>query len=151
MLKKLLLCMLGGCALFSAAAAEGRFEPRPQMERSAKIDGTKKQIFFENGKAKFEIVVGKSRWALLAGEELSKVLHKSLGVKIWPHYKRTKPQLPAIIIGDVELCKKAGFDPDKIEWGGFRIKTAGKDILIAGRDEGEHSEGSLGAAARGNP
>ena len=135
--------MLGGCALFSAAAAEGRFEPRPQMERSAKIDGTKKQIFFENGKAKFEIVVGKSRWALLAGEELSKVLHKSLGVKIWPHYKRTKPQLPAIIIGDVELCKKAGFDPDKIEWGGFRIKTAGKDILIAGRDEGEHSEGSL--------
>ena len=133
MLKQLLLCAAAASTLLAAAPAAGRFEPRPQMPRSFKVDDSKKQLFFENGKAGFEIVYGKSRWGMLAAVELSNVLHKSLGVKVWAKNKRLKPELPAIIVGDVEIAKKAGFDPGKLEWGGFRIVSLGKDIVIAGR------------------
>ncbi|MBR2374213.1 MAG: DUF4838 domain-containing protein, partial [Lentisphaeria bacterium] len=142
MLKKTLLCLLGACT-FLTAAPSGRFEPRPQMPRSFKTDLNNAQVFFENGKARFEIVYGKSQWALLAAVELSNILHKSLGVKVPPRNRRVNPALPAFIIGDIAACKKAGFDPQKMEWGGFRIKSSGKDIIIAGRDEKLYSDGTL--------
>lgn len=142
MLKKTLsLLCLAGAALLCAAPA-GRFEPRPQAPRYCKVDKKKSQLLFEKGKANFQIVYGKSRWAMLGAVELAKTLTRSLGVKVWASAKK-KPGVPAIIVGDVEAAKKAGFDPEKMEWGAFRIKSVGKDIIIAGRDDGVYSEGTL--------
>ena len=142
MLKKTLsLLCLAGAALLCAAPA-GRFEPRPQAPRYCKVDKKKSRLLFEKGKANFQIVYGKSRWAMLGAVELAKTLTRSLGVKVWASAKK-KPGVPAIIVGDVEAAKKAGFDPEKMEWGAFRIKSVGKDIIIAGRDDGVYSEGTL--------
>ena len=144
MLKKsLFLCLLAaGAVTLSAAAPAGRFEPRPQAPRYCKVDKKKSQVLFENGKANFRIVYGKSRWAMLGAVELANTLTRSLGVKVWASAKK-KPGVPSIIVGDVEAAKKAGFDPEKMEWGAFRIKSVGNDIIIAGRDDGVYSEGTL--------
>ena len=143
MLKQLLLCAAAASTLLAAAPAAGRFEPRPQMPRSFKVDESRKQLLFENGKAKFEIVYGKSTYAMHGAVELSDLLHKALGVKVPVRNRRIDPKLPAIFVGDIEMAKKAGFDPRELEWGGFRIVTSGKDIIIAGRDDREYSEGTL--------
>ena len=142
MLKKtLFLLCLAGAALLCAAPA-GRFEPRPQAPRYCKVDKKKSRLLFEKGKANFQIVYGKSRWAMLGAVELANTLTRSLGVKVWASAKK-KPGVPSIIVGDVEAAKKAGFDPEKMEWGAFRIKSVGNDIIIAGRDDGVYSEGTL--------
>ena len=143
MLKQLLLCAAAASTLLAAAPAAGRFEPRPQMPRSFKVDESRKQLLFENGKAKFEIVYGKSTYAMHGAVELSDLLHKALGVKVPVRNRRIDPKIPAIFVGDIEMAKKAGFDPRELEWGGFRIVTSGKDIIIAGRDDREYSEGTL--------
>ncbi|MBO5791183.1 MAG: DUF4838 domain-containing protein [Lentisphaeria bacterium] len=144
MLKKsFFLCLLAaGAVTLSAAAPAGRFEPRPQAPRYCKVDKKKSLVLFENGKANFQIVYGKSRWALLGAVELANTLSRSLGVKVWASATK-KPNRPAIIVGDIDAARKAGFDPEKMEWGAFRIKSAGNDIIIAGRDDGTYSEGTL--------
>ncbi len=129
-------------ALSLSAAPAGRFEPRPQGPRYCKVDGSKSQLLFENGKAGFEIVHGKSSPALQAARELAEVLGKALGVKLELR-KQPSGKLPALIVGDEAAAVAAGFDPRAMEWGAFRIKTSGRNIILAGRDEFPYSEGTF--------
>ena len=135
------LLLLSG-SLLLAAASGGRFEPKPQGPRYCKTDPAKTQVLFEDGKLKFEIVRGKSSAAAQAAGELADVLEKALGVR--PPVRRTKSgNCPAIIVGDPEAAKAAGFDPDSFEWGAFQIKTVGNDIIIAGKEHPTYSDGTF--------
>ena len=133
----LLLSVLPLCA-----APAGRFEPRPQGPRYCKTDLSKSQVLFENGKVNFEIVHGKSAPALQAAKELAEVLGKALGVKL-NLLKQPTGKVPALIVGDEGSARAAGFDPGKMEWGAFRIRSAGRNIILAGRDEFPYSEGTF--------
>ena len=80
------LILLGAVSL--SAAPAGRFEPRPQGPRYCRTDPSKSQLLFENGKARFEIVHGKSSPALQAAGELAEVLgkalaHTALPTRVW--------------------------------------------------------------------
>ena len=142
MSKKLLFAslLLTGAFVLTAAPT-GRFEPRPQGPRYWKVDPARTQVLFDNGKVKFEVVYGKSRGALLAAVELVNTLERALGVKP-PLRKAKSGKVPALLVGDLDAAKAAGFDPDAMEWGAFRIKTVGNDIVLAGKDDPLYSDGT---------
>ena len=136
------LCLLGALAL-NAAPAGGRLEPHPEGPRYCRTDPSKSQVLFEDGKVNFEIVYTRShRPSVLAASELAGLLCKALGVKLYPK-KQPSGKLPALIVGDAAAARAAGFDPRKMERGAFRIKTVGKNIILAGRDEEQFSDGTF--------
>ena len=141
--EKLLFALLLLCGAFAADAAplSGRFEPRPQGPRYCRTDESRAHLLFENGQVKFEVVYGKSKGALRAASELVDTLGRALGVKP-PLRKKKTGTVPALIVGDPDAARAAGFDPDKMEWGAFRIKSAGNDIILAGRDDPPYSDGT---------
>ena len=145
MLKKSIfvsLCLLGA-QLLSAAPAGGRLEPHPEGPRYCKTDPSKSQVLFENGKVNFEIVYTRShRPSILAASELADLLGKALGVKLRP-CREPSGKVPSLIVGDAAAARAAGFDPQKMERGAFRIKTVGRNIVLAGRDEEQFSDGTF--------
>ena len=143
MLNKIPLALLFfACSFLLAAAPAGRFEPQPQGPRYCKTDPARTQVLFENGQANFEVVCGKSSGAQPAAEELVGILEQALGVKL-PLRKSKSGKVPALLVGDLDAAKAAGFDPDEMEWGAFRIKSVGNDIILAGKDDSSYSDGTF--------
>ena len=135
-LKTLVLLGIFSSSLLVSAAKmpELHFNPPP---RKIKIETKNKQIFAENGKIYFGIVVPDDAGgpAKLAAEELATFLGKSLNAKIPVASKRDPKWKHAIILGDSALSRKAGIDLSKVSRDGFLMKTVGNDIYIAGVDD----------------
>ncbi|MBQ9770792.1 MAG: DUF4838 domain-containing protein [Lentisphaeria bacterium] len=135
-LKTLVLLGIFSSSLLVSAAKmpELHFNPSP---RKIKIETKNKQIFAENGKIYFGIVVPDDAGgpAKLAAEELANFLGKSLNAKIPVASKRDPKWKHAIILGDSALSRKAGIDLSKVSRDGFLMRTIGNDIYIAGVDD----------------
>ena len=123
-------CLAGACVL----SADGyKFARDPQSPRKISVDTKKQLIMFQNGKANFEIVQGKSSVARYAAAEVAKQLSRVLGVKLTV-VSKPSGKSPALIIGDALLAKKHGMDVTKLDRDGFFIRTVGSNIFIVGDD-----------------
>jgi hypothetical protein len=93
-------------------------------------------ILKENGKIRCEVVVPAEAGTvtLFAGKEMCDFLSQSLGGNV-PLLKVPSGNKTAIILGNSKYLKKAGIDVRKFPRDGFIIKSAGKNIIIAGRDD----------------
>lgn len=89
-----------------------------------------------DGKTSCEIVVQEDAGlvALFAGKEMQKYLSESLGVDI-PLTQKVSGGKTAIILGNSKELRAAGVDVSKLPRDAFVIKSAGGNILIAGRDD----------------
>ena len=83
----------------------------------------------------FEIVVGEgsSPAAVFGAQELADALSLVFGTKIGVQKKPSGGKIE-IRPGDLELAGKLGVDVSRFDRDGFVIRTAGKKILIIGRD-----------------
>ena len=141
MLKSIAVLLVAVTA-FSLSGTGKRFDPKPVMKRFCKLDDSKKQLLFADGKANFEIVAGKTPFSRMAAGEMAEVLSKALGVKL--HVRdRKSGKKTALIVGDQASAEAAGFDPSRLEWGGFCIKSFKGDIILAGLDNGSSSMGTF--------
>ena len=138
-MKKSLLLTLGLlCAAGVSAQAmklpELHFNPPP---RKIKVDKNAKQVFAENGKVYFGIVIPDDAGgpAKYAAEELAFFLGKALNAKIPVAKQRDAKWKHAIILGDNTLSRKAGLNVKNLTRDGFLMKTVGNDIYIAGLDD----------------
>ena len=138
-MKKSLLLTLGLlCAAGVSAQAmkmpELHFNPPP---RKIKVDKNAKQVFAENGKVYFGIVIPDDAGgpAKYAAEELALFLGKALNAKIPVAKQRDAKWKHAIILGDNTLSRKAGLNVKNLTRDGFLMKTVGNDIYIAGLDD----------------
>ena len=134
-MKKSLLLSLSLLSVFALTAADQMpaldFDPPPRVIRM-----DHKNIITLTGK-NVEIVVPAdaglpAKWA---GKELQSFLNQVLSAKIPVRTARSKNVPHAIILGDSALSRKAGVRVDKLGRDAFLIKTIGKDIYIAGRDD----------------
>ena len=123
-------CLLPAC-LAAAPMPALDFDPPPRV---IKMD--QKNAITLTGK-NFEIVVpdDAGKPAKLAGKELQSFLSKVLSAKIPLHTTRTKEAAHAIILGDSALSRKTGIKVDTLGRDAFLMKTIGRDIYIAGRDD----------------
>ncbi|MBR2426676.1 MAG: DUF4838 domain-containing protein [Lentisphaeria bacterium] len=128
-----LLCTVGVSAQ-AMKLPELHFNPPP---RKIKIDNKAKQIFAENGKCYFGIVVPEDAGLppKLAAEELANFLGKALNIKVPVAKVRSAAWKHAIILGDSALSRKAGLDVSGLTRDGFLMKTVGNDLYIAGLDD----------------
>ena len=135
--KKLIISaglLLAAVFVQASKMPELHFNPPP---RKIKIEKNVKQVFAENGKIYFGIVVPDEAGgpAKFAAEELANFLGKSLNAKIPVSQQRDPNWKHAIILGDSALSRKAGLDLSKVSRDGFLIRTIGKDVYIAGIDD----------------
>lgn len=109
--------------LLALKQPELHFDPPP---RKCTIDQNIKQVFAENGKVYFGIVVPEDSGlpAKLAAEELARFLGKALNAKIPVAKQRDAKWRHAIIPGDCALSRKAG--PDGKIGMGFMLFGKGK-------------------------
>lgn len=95
-----------------------------------------------NGSSPYSIYHGKDAPASVreAAGEIRRVIKISTGAEL-PIVQ--DPREPMIALGDTPAARRAGLDPARMPEEGFRIKTAGRNIFIAGRDtaEGERTPG----------
>ena len=125
-MKKLLLalCLLTG-AVISVSAA-----PVPKQV----ITG-KKSIMELNGDNTLILIPAKaSRVLKFTASELQSLLSQTFGKKV-PVVTAPQPGKHHIRLGLTPEALKAGLDPAKLARDGFYIRTAGKDIFIAGVDD----------------
>ncbi|MCF6176462.1 MAG: DUF4838 domain-containing protein [Victivallaceae bacterium] len=92
----------------------------------------------KNGKSNTEIVLPdkSNKVAVFAADELQKILSESFGSKV-AIVSRPTPGKLAIILGNNKLSSTAGINVAKLPRDGFIIKTVGKNIYIAGIDDGK--------------
>ena len=69
----------------------------------------------------------------LAAKEIADAMSEVFGAPVKPVAKSSGKTVE-IRLGDLELAKKLGVDPDLFDRDGFVIKTSGNKILIIGRD-----------------
>ncbi len=113
-------CMAGCGTLFAAGPLE------PQKARIEKIGTESVMTLVKNGEIRFEIAAGNTpsaRYAAaIASRQLGRVFGKSIPVLGMPSGK-----VPALLFGTVK--------PDIPDRDGFIIRTEGKNVIIAGRDD----------------
>ena len=127
----LTVCGILPLCLVASQMPELNFDPPPRI---IKMD--QKNTITLTGK-NFEIVVPDDAGlpAKFAGKELQMFLNKVLSAQVPLNNARSKNTEYAIILGDNALSRKAGIKVDKLTRDGFIMKTLGKEIYIAGRDD----------------
>ncbi|MFA7230371.1 MAG: DUF4838 domain-containing protein [Victivallaceae bacterium] len=105
-------------------------------ESVVKLNDNKPLQLAAGGQAQCEIVVPNDSCptARFAADELQNFLQQSSGVKIPLKSKPTGNEI-AIIVGDNSLSRAAGIETKTLPRDGFIIKSIGKRIYIAGRDD----------------
>lgn len=122
-----------GIAFSAAAERILPFTLEPRMPRKISL-GKKMVLTLKPGN--FEIVVSPevSPAAKYAAEEIAQALSQCFSCKITPVRKASGNKIE-IRPGDLKLAKSLGIDVAHFDRDGFVIRTAGKKILIAGRDD----------------
>ena len=107
-------------------------EPPP---RSVKIGKKPFHTLCSNGKVMMEIVVPAHALPTVryAGKMMAEKFSASFGAPV-PVVKAPTGKRTAIILGDSSQARQVGIDVKKLPRDGFIIKSAGKNILIAGLD-----------------
>ena len=141
MRKKTFLLISGACAALSLQGASAVpaevdriiAEPPP---RAVRVGRKPVHPLCVKGKVCVEVVVPEKSVPSVryAGQVLAEKLSKAFGSSV-PVVKTPSGTRTAIILGDTPEARKAGIDVKKLPRDGFRIKSAGKNILIAGQDE----------------
>jgi hypothetical protein len=90
----------------------------------------------DNGKSDYQIVVGNDALPITvrAAQDLQKYIEKSTGARLDIVRSDSVGSKPAIVVGFGSAAKSLGVTSDGIRPEGFRIKTVGKNLVIAGRD-----------------
>jgi len=98
--------------------------------------GPARHVLAAGGKVTCEVVVPPEAGAVAvyAGKELSQFLSQALGAET-PVLKAPSGGRVALILGRGPLLEQAGVEVDRLPRDGFVIKSAGNDILIAGKDD----------------
>ncbi len=124
-MKKLLLalCMLAGVVLSGAS-------PAPKSI----VIGKKSIMELKPGNFVILLPAKPSKVLKFAASELQTILSQAMGAKI-PVTTAPQPGKHHIRLGITPEAVKAGLDPEKLIRDGFYIRTVGKDIFIAGRDD----------------
>ena len=139
MKKTFFVLMTAVLAAFTVAAAPQagatRFNPKPVSPRYAKVGKTPLHTLAQKGKAQCEIVLpAKSIPAVkFAAAELKSFLEKIIGSKV-PVVSAPTGKGTAFLLGAYG-AKSINFDLNTIDRDGFIIKSAGKNIIIAGTDD----------------
>lgn len=104
--------------------------------RNIKCDCSKQLSLAENGKANFVIVIPPeaSKVTAFASKELKVFIDKALNSDI-PILTEADGNIPALVVGDCDLARKAGLDIKKLPRDGYYIKTVGNNIFILGADD----------------
>ena len=142
---KLWALLLGFCvAELCGGPVSLNYKFQPEVPRSIKIGKKPVLTLVSGGKAAFEIVTPYpgTRVAQFAAKEAAELLSKACGVSIKP-IPKPSGKVPAIIIGDPAAAVQAGIDLKKLDRDGFRIKTAGKNIILIGRDDPAKNPSSM--------
>lgn len=128
-----LFCTIGVSAQ-NLKLPELHFTPPP---RKIKVNKNIKQIYAENGKIYFGIVVpaDAGKPAEFAAQELAYFLGKALKAKIPVAKTRNANWKHAIFLGDTSLSRKAGLNVSGLTRDGFLMRTVGRDLYIAGIDD----------------
>ena len=136
MLRAVFAVMALCLTLGAAPGVKFNFKFQPELPRSIKIGKTPVITLAAKGKVQFELVAPDAAYpaAKEGAKEAAQLLSEAFGTRIEVK-KVSSGKLPAIIIGDRELAKKAGLDLAKIDRDGFFIKTVGSNVLIIGRDD----------------
>ena len=132
MKKLLLFSMFSAFALAAAAAPIPRFSPGVNSPRYEKLD--KKQLLVLKP-GSFEVVVPpkSAPAARYAGKVLSATLGEILNCKV-PVVSKGTGKI-ALHVGDTALAAAMKLDINALDRDGFYIKSLGKQILIAGKDD----------------
>ena len=133
-MKKLLLFSMVSAFVLAAAAAAPlpRFSPGVNSPRYEKLD--KKQLLVLKP-GSFEVVVPPKSTpaARYAGKVLSATLGEILNCKV-PVVSKGSGKI-ALHVGDTALAAAMKLDINALDRDGFYIKSLGKQILIAGKDD----------------
>ncbi|MFA6666655.1 MAG: DUF4838 domain-containing protein, partial [Armatimonadota bacterium] len=90
----------------------------------------------DGGKSDYEIVVAKNALPITvrAAQDLQEYVQKATGAKLEIVKADVPGAKPAIVVGEGPAAKSLGVNLDGIKAEGFRIKTVGKNLVIAGKD-----------------
>lgn len=127
----LAVCCLLPAYLAAAQMPALDFDPPPRV---IKMDH-KNTITLTGRNVEIVVPADAGKPAKWAGKELQSFLNQVLSAKIPVRTARSKNVPHAIILGDSALSRKAGIKVDKLGRDAFIMKTIGKDIYIAGRDD----------------
>ena len=136
-MKQKLTVMLAFSLAFGAMAGTVLpFTLEPRLPRQIDV-GKKSLLVLKPGN--FEIVVPPevSPAAKFAAKEMAEALGKAFGCKVSPVQKASGNKIE-ICLGDLKLAARLGVKVESLDRDGFVIRTAGRKILIAGRDDFEY-------------
>ena len=139
-MKKLLCFSLFALSLLSLAGKEAiRFAPRVNSPRFIRLDA-KEQLLL--GPGTFEVVLPpkSSPTAKYAAKLLSTTLGKVLNCQV-PVVSKGTGKI-ALHVGDTALAAQLKLDLNALDRDGFYIRTAGKKVLLIGRDSPKTSPAS---------
>lgn len=137
MKKRLLILALclgtGGISAANPLAAIND-DPPPRME---KIGRERTIPLVRDGKTEMEIVIPADAFPIVrfAAEEIQKTLQKASGAEIPVLNAPSGSGRTVLFLGDQEAVRGAGIKVDSIPRDGFILKTAGRQIYLAGRDD----------------
>lgn len=131
-MKKTVLLSL--CAALLLPLAGSVFNPHPVQKRFSRLGKKPAIVLLQKGKVNFDLVAGPSPAARFAADTAAQVLSEFCGQKI-KVLSKPSGKRPAVIIGCPRSAKAAGIDVAALDRDGFRIKTHGKNVIIAGRDD----------------
>ena len=137
MKKRLLILALclgtGGISVANPLAAIND-DPPPRME---KIGRERTIPLVRDGKTEMEIVIPADAFPIVrfAAEEIQKTLQKAAGAEIPVLNAPSGSGRTVLFLGDQEAVRGAGIKVDSIPRDGFILKTAGRQIYLAGRDD----------------
>ncbi|MBR2373582.1 MAG: DUF4838 domain-containing protein, partial [Lentisphaeria bacterium] len=129
----LVLLLAAAAATAAAPDNSARFNPKPGIDRQITIDSKVKLSLGSNGKALCEVVAPGNRTTAFAAKELAAFLSRITGAKV-PVVRKASGKVTAFILG-APGAKAVKFDLKKLDRDGYIIKTAGRNIIIAGNDD----------------
>ena len=129
------LCLSGSLSAVPVPAEITRIiaEPPPRV---IKIGKKPLHTLCANGKVTMEIVVPAKAVPVVqyAGKTMAEKFSKAFGAPV-PVVTAPTGTKCAVILGDTPEARKAGIDVRRLSRDGYRIKSSGKNIIIAGLDD----------------
>ena len=137
-MKKLFLLFTAAalCAVVSGApAGSTRFNPKAVSPRLIEVGSAPHHILARDGKAQCEIVLPGSanRTVRYAASELKNFLEQIIGSKV-PVVPAPTGSRTAFLLGAAG-ARSINFELSKIDRDGYIIRSAGKNIVLAGTDD----------------
>lgn len=130
----LALCVWGGILSAENPLMKINDDPPPRIE---KFGRAKTIPLIRNGQAEMEIVIPENAVPIVrfAAEEIRQRLKEASGADIPILNTPSGREKTVLYLGDQESVRKAGIQVDDLPRDGFMLKTAGRKIFLAGRDD----------------